>query len=82
MGDIGDFWRDIREERKRARAAWVECPTCKVRYGTGTKNPPGFPCRNCGWVDPAYAVRCVPCDRWFKTAAALADHTRAKHEGG
>ena len=55
MGDSGEYWRDYREYKRRARRSWEECPRCAVAYGTGTKVPPGEPCRNCGWVAPRAA---------------------------
>ncbi len=52
MGDVGDFWKDVRDDRRRRRAHWHECPDCSVRYGTGTLVPPGCNCRNCDWRAP------------------------------
>lgn len=52
MSDMGDFYREQREERRRLRAHWHECPDCAVRFGTGTSVPPGGTCHNCGWEAP------------------------------
>lgn len=52
MGDVGDYWNDARNYRRARRAHWHECPTCAVRYGTGTLVAPGQKCRNCDWIAP------------------------------
>jgi hypothetical protein len=81
MSDLSDDFRAWREHKREIRATWEECPTCAVRYGgNGTKNPPGVPCRNCGWVNPKYACECLTCHRHFTSPAGLADHTKAKHQ--
>ena len=49
MGDVGDYWKDARERRWKARLSWEECPC-------GRKVPPGRPCPNCGRVDGEIVV--------------------------
>lgn len=55
MGDMGDYWRDLKDSRKQRRAALgVDCPRCKeVRPKA---NPsillPGQRCRVDGYRDP------------------------------
>lgn len=55
MGDVGEYWREHREQQQARRRYWHECPTCRHRYGTGTKVAPGHRCRNCGWRVPGQA---------------------------
>lgn len=55
MGDIGDYWRDAKDERRRMREKHgVECPQCKV--GRPKTNAsillPGQRCKVDGYVDP------------------------------
>lgn len=52
MSSYGDFCREQRRARQRVRMFWHECPTCAVRFGTGTTVAPGAKCRNCGWLAP------------------------------
>lgn len=52
MSDMGEYWDDIKEMKRVLRVSWHECPTCKKRFGTGTKVPPGDVCRHCGWKAP------------------------------
>lgn len=54
MGDMGEFWRDVKADRKERRAKYgVECPRCKeLRPRT---NPsillPGQRCKVDGYRD-------------------------------
>jgi len=52
MGDVGDYWREHKEFKKRLRSHWHECPSCAVAFGTGTLVAPGRKCRNCDWKAP------------------------------
>ena len=52
MSEMGDFYREMRQERSALRRHWHECPHCAVRFGTGTSVAPGGRCRNCGWQAP------------------------------
>jgi len=52
MGDVGDYWNDVREHKRAVRMHWHECPNCERKFGTGTKVAPGCDCRNCGWRAP------------------------------
>lgn len=55
MGDMGDFWNDVKEERKKRRLLLgVNCPQCNI------KQPKRIPtillpqqrCKVCGYRDP------------------------------
>ena len=53
MGDMGDFWRDVREARKEEKARLgVPCPDCKVRLPKAEPKilMPGQKCW-CGYRD-------------------------------
>lgn len=55
MGDMGDFWRDVKEARSAAREAYgVDCPTCTVKLPKAipTLLLPGQRCKVCGYRDP------------------------------
>lgn len=52
MSSYGDFCKEQRKARQRVRMFWHECPTCAVKFGTGTSVAPGANCRNCGWLAP------------------------------
>jgi len=51
MGDVGDFWRDVKEAQRAMKA---ECPKClSVRpRANPSKLLPGQRCKVCGYVDP------------------------------
>ena len=54
MGDVGDYWREHKEYKRKERSRWHECPHCAVAFGgNGTLTPPGQKCRNCDWVAPS-----------------------------
>jgi hypothetical protein len=55
MGDVGDYWNDVRVARQRDRADnGIECPRCReLRPRTNASILlPGQQCRVDGYVDP------------------------------
>lgn len=55
MGDMGDFYRDLRESRRLRREAFgVDCPMCRVKQPkrTPTILLPGQRCKVDGYRDP------------------------------
>lgn len=55
MGDMGDLYNSIREERrKRRETLGVDCPQCNVKQPkrTPTVLLPGQRCKVDGYVDP------------------------------
>ena len=57
MGDMGDAWRDIREQRRqRLLTEGVDCPMCRITQPkrTPTRLLPGWECKVCRWRRPRY----------------------------
>lgn len=55
MGDMGDFYNDLREiRRERRERLGVECPVCKVKRPKTNASIllPGQRCRVDGYRDP------------------------------
>lgn len=55
MGDMGDYYKDLKEARKDRRAKFgVECPQCRVKQPkrTPTILLPGQRCKVDGYRDP------------------------------
>lgn len=55
MGDEGDFWRDVKEARRREREEFgVDCPGCPIIQPKRipTRLMPGQRCKVCGHRDP------------------------------
>lgn len=52
MGDVGDYWREAKEERRDLRRRLgVDCPNCPPNRSP-TILMPGQRCRVDGYVDP------------------------------
>lgn len=51
VGDVGDYWRENREFKRKMRSFWYECPNCDFG-GNPPKVAPGFKCHHCGWQAP------------------------------
>ena len=59
MGDMGDFWRDVREARKADKARFgVPCPDCTVRLPKAEPKilMPGQKCW-CGYKDQRKRIK-------------------------
>jgi hypothetical protein len=94
MGDMGDYWRDVRDWKRNVRRSWHECPNCDFG-GNPPKVAPGCTCRHCGWEAPgergddirnANAIEqpeprttCRECGREFADANSCFQHERDKH---
>lgn len=53
MSDYGDFCREQRQYKQDLRLKWIECPHCRIEFGTGTKVAPGTLClRHPEWRAP------------------------------
>ena len=55
MGDVGDFWRDIKQHRREQKAKYgKDCPGCPEVQPKRipTRLMPGQRCRVCGYTDP------------------------------
>ena len=52
MGDVGDYWRAAKEDRRKQRDKHtVSCPNCPPNR-SATRLWPGQTCRVCGYTDP------------------------------
>jgi len=61
MGDMGDTFRELKDERKRLREEHgVSCPQCNVKQPKRipTTLLPGQRCKVCGYVDPRPRLPC------------------------
>lgn len=67
MGDMGDLYNDLREDRRKRRAELgVDCPNCRIKQPKRTPSIllPGQRCRVDGYVDPrARALASIPDER-------------------
>jgi hypothetical protein len=67
MGDMGDLYNDLREERRKRRAKLgVDCPNCRIKQPKRTPSIllPGQRCRVDGYIDPRpRALAVVPDER-------------------
>lgn len=52
MGELGEFWGQIRRELRARRAYWHGCPQCEVQFGTAKLVAPGRTCPHHGWRAP------------------------------
>ena len=54
MGDMGEFWNDVKEDRRERKAKYgLDCPQCNIKQPKRipTILLPSQRCKVCGYVD-------------------------------